>query len=244
MIREGEYMNIVDVIIILLILACGANGFKRGVLKQLVTTVGFVIVVVLAFYLKNPLAEFLSLHLPFFTFGGNFANITSLNIILYQLISFILVVILLEAVLSVLIKVTGVIEKILKFTVVLGIPSKILGFIVGIIEGFIITFLILFFLRQPSFNFDIFDSSKLTNPILKSTPVLSQVAGDFVDTFNDLYELGNDYYLQEMDENEINLKSIDVMLEHKIITPDYLDKLIDNNKIEIVGIDSVINKYR
>jgi len=237
-------MNIVDAIIILLVLACGLAGFKRGVFKQLVTTVGFVLVVVLAFYLKNPIAEFLSLHLPFFTFGGGFANVTSFNIILYQLISFILVIIVLETVLQVLIKVTGIVEKILKFTIVLGIPSKILGFIVGIVEGFIITFLILFFLRQPGFNLKIFDDSKLTDPILKSTPVLSQVAGGFVDTFNDLYELGNDYYEQKMDEDTLNLKSIDVMLEHKIITPNYVVKLVDANKIKVTGIDSVINKYR
>lgn len=237
-------MNIVDAIIILLILACGVTGFKRGVLKQTVSTVGFIIVVILAFYLKNPIAEFLSLHLPFFTFGGNLANVASINIILYQLISFILVIMVLEVVLSILIKVTGVIEKILKFTIILGIPSKVLGFIVGIVEGFIISFIILFFLRQPGFNLKIFDGSKLTNPILNSTPVLSNVAAGFVDTFNDLYELGNDYYEQKLDENTLNLKSIDVMLEHKIITPNYVIKLVDAKKIKIDGIDSVINKYR
>lgn len=237
-------MSIVDAIIILLVLACGVAGFKRGVFKQLVTTVGFVLVVVIAFYLKNPVAEFLSLHLPFFTFGGSFANVTSLNIILYQLISFILVVIVLEAILSILIKITGIIEKILKFTIIFGIPSKILGFVVGVVEGFIVVFLLLFFLKQPGFNLKIFDDSKLTDSILKSTPILSQVAGGFVDTFNDLSELGNDYYEQKMDDNTLNLKSIDVMLEHKIITPDYVMKLVDNKKIDVVGIDSVINKYR
>lgn len=237
-------MSIVDAIIILLVLACGVAGFKRGVFKQLVTTVGFVLVVVIAFYLKNPVAEFLSLHLPFFTFGGSFANVTSLNIILYQLISFILVVIVLEAILSILIKITGIIEKILKFTIIFGIPSKILGFVVGVVEGFIVVFLLLFFLKQPGFNLKIFDDSKLTDSILKSTPILSQVAGGFVDTFNDLSELGNDYYEQKMDDNTLNLKSIDVMLEHKIIPPDYVMKLVDNKKIDVVGIDSVINKYR
>lgn len=237
-------MNIIDVIILLIILSCGIAGFKRGVLKQTVSTVGFVIVVILAFYLKNPIAEFLSLHLPFFTFGGTFANITSINIILYQLISFILVVLVLETILGILIKITGVIEKILKFTIILGIPSKILGFIVGIIEGFIITFLILFFLRQPGFNLKIFEGSKLTDRILNSTPVLSQVAGGFVNTFNDLYELGNDYYEKKLDENTLNLKSIDVMLEHKIITPSYVIKLVDADKIKVEGIDNVINKYR
>ena len=243
-IEVGDVMNIVDAIIVLLILACGVAGFKRGVLKQTVSTVGFIIVVILAFYLKNPIAEFLSLHLSFFSFGGNLANAASLNIILYQLISFILVILVLETVLGILIRITGVIEKILKFTVILGIPSKILGFVVGVVEGFIITFILLFFLRQPGFNLKIFDGSKLTNPILNSTPVLSQVAGDFVDTFNDLYELGNDYYEQKLDANTLDLKSIDVMLEHKIITYNYVIKLVDAKKIKITGIDNVINKYR
>ena len=243
-IEVGDVMNIVDAIIMLLILACGVAGFKRGVLKQTVSTVGFIIVVILAFYLKNPIAEFLSLHLPFFSFGGNLANTASLNIILYQLISFILVILVLETVLGILIRITGVIEKILKFTVILGIPSKILGFVVGVVEGFIITFILLFFLRQPGFNLKIFDGSKLTNPILNSTPVLSQVAGGFVDTFNDLYELGNDYYEQKLDANTLDLKSIDVMLEHKIITYNYVIKLVDAKKIKITGIDNVINKYR
>ena len=243
-IEVGDVMNIVDAIIVLLILACGVAGFKRGVLKQTVSTVGFIIVVILAFYLKNPIAEFLSLHLPFFSFGGNLANVASLNIILYQLISFILVILVLETVLGILIRITGIIEKILKFTVILGIPSKILGFVVGVVEGFIITFILLFFLRQPGFNLKIFDGSKLTNPILNSTPVLSQVAGDFVDTFNDLYELGNDYYEQKLDANTLDMKSIDVMLEHKIITYNYVIKLVDAKKIKITGIDNVINKYR
>ena len=243
-IRKGDFMNIVDALIILIILASGVAGFKRGVLKQTVSTVGFIIVVVLAFYLKNPIAEFLSLHFPFFKFSGSFANVTSLNIILYQIISFILVVLLLEVVLGILIRITGIIEKILKYTIILGIPSKILGFVVGIVEGFIITFLLLFFFRQPQFKLDIFEGGKLTSPILNSTTVLSQVAGSFVDTVNDLYDLGNDYYEQKMDANTLNLKSIDVMLEHKIITPDYVKKLVDNGKIKIDGIDAVINKYR
>ena len=101
-------------------------------------------------------------------------------------------------VLGILIRITGIIEKILKYTIILGIPSKILGFVVGIVEGFIITFLLLFFFRQPQFKLDIFEGSKLTSPILNSTPVLSQVAGSFVDTVNDLYDLGYDYYRKQL----------------------------------------------
>lgn len=236
--------NIVDVLIVLTIAMMGVVGYKKGVIKQTVSTVGFIIIIVLAFYLKNPIAEFLSLHLPFFKFGGIYAGVTSLNIILYQLISFIIVIIILETILQALIKVSGFIEKLLKFTIVLGIPSKILGFIVGVIEGFVVVFIVLFFLKQPAFNIQLFEGSKLTDKILNSTPILSQVSQGFVDTFNDLYELGKEYSDNKMSENDLNLASIDVMLKHKVITPNYVLKLVDNNKIDIVGIDSVVNKYR
>lgn len=237
-------MNIVDVLIILFITMMGVIGLKKGVIKQTVSTVGFILIIILAFYLKNPVAEFLSLYLPFFNFGGFYQGMTSLNIILYQLIAFIIVIILLEVILQALIKISGIIEKILKFTIILGIPSKILGFIIGIIEGFIITFVVLFFLKQPAFNIKILDESNLTNPILKSTPVLSQISQGFVNTFNDLYELGKEYYDDSNNKNDLNLASIDVMLKHKIITPGYVMKLVDANKIDVSGIDSVINKYR
>ena len=236
--------NIVDVLIVLIIALMGVIGFKKGVIKQTVSTVGFILVIILAFYLKNPIAEFLSLHLPFFTFGGIYAGVTSLNILFYQLVSFIIVVIILETILEALIRVSGFIEKVLKFTIILGLPSKILGFIVGVIEGFVVVFIVLFFLRQPAFNIKLLDESNLTDKILKSTPVLSQVSQSFVDTFNDLYELGQDYTDDKLNENELNLASIDVMLKHKIITPEYVLKLVEADKIKISGIDTVVNKYR
>ncbi len=235
-------VNIVDVLIILFIALMGVIGFKRGVIKQTVSTVGLIIVLILSFQLKNPLAEFLSLHLPFFDFFGTFEGVTALNIILYQLISFLVIFALLEVVLNILISITGVIEKILKYTVILGIPSKLLGLLVGLIEGFIFTFIVLFFLKQPVFDIKEFESSTLTPKILESTPVLSGFAGDLVETFNDVYLLGKEYSIS--DPNTLNRETVDVMLKHGIISTDYVVKLIDADKIEIDGIDSVLNKYR
>ena len=111
-------MNIFDIIIVLIIIVFGFVGANRGVFKQLVTTIGFIIVVTLAFLLKNPLAEFLSLNLPFFKFNGSIANASSFNIIFYHLVSFIIIVIILEAILQTIIKVTGLFEKILKMTII------------------------------------------------------------------------------------------------------------------------------
>lgn len=235
-------VNIVDALIILFIALMGVIGFKRGVVKQTVSTVGVIIILILAFQLKNPLAEFLSLHLPFFDFFGAFEGVTALNIILYQLISFLVIFALLEIVLKVLISITGVIEKIFKYTIILGIPSKLLGLLVGLIEGFVFTFIVLFFLKQPAFNIKEFESSTLTSKILESTPVLSGFASDLVETFNDIYLLGKEYSIS--DPNTLNRETVDVMLKHGVISTDYVVKLIDADKIEIDGIDSVLNKYR
>ena len=179
--------NIVDVLIVLGILLYGIVGMKKGGIKQIVSTVGFIIVLILAFNLKNPLAEFLSLHLPFFKFGGIYEGVTALNILIYQLIAFLIIVALLETILNVIISISGILEKILKMTIILSIPSKILGFIVGLIEGFLITFVILLILNQPMFNIKAFDESKLTNKILKSTPVMSSFANNIVEVVNYIY---------------------------------------------------------
>lgn len=229
-------MNVIDIAVIFIILAFGLIGAQRGVFKQLVTTVGFLLVVILSFYLKNPLAEFLSLNLPFFGFKAS-----SFNIMFYQAVAFLVVATILLVILNVLINITGIVEKILKFTIILGLPSKILGFIVGIIEGFAITFVLLFFLNQPSLKIDVVNESKLSDKILSSTPILSNISKGMVDTINDIYELTSNS--TKLSDNELDLKSIDLMLKHKIISKNYVNKLINAKKIKINGIDNVLNNY-
>ncbi len=235
--------NIVDVIIVLVILLSGVTGMKRGGIKQLFGTVGFIIVLILAFNLKNPLAEFLSLHLPFFNFGGAYQGVTALNILIYQLIAFFIILVILEAVLKVVLTVTGILEKLLRMTIILALPSKILGFIVGLVEGFLVVFIILLVLHQPMFNIKALNESKLADKVLKSTPLMSNFANGIVTTVNDIYEVGKGYTNQENPE-QLNKETIEIMLKHKVITADYVAKLVDAGKIEILGIENIINQYR
>lgn len=241
-IRKGDNMNIIDIAVFFIIIACGLIGFRKGFFSQLVSTVGVILVFVLAFYLKNPIAEFLSLNLPFFKFGGVFSNVTSLNIILYQLIAFLIMLILLGAVLRILITVTGIVEKLLKITIILGIPSKILGLILGLIEGVVVVYVCLFFLKQPAFNIDVVKESQVANNLLGKSPLLSNVSNGFVETFDDVYNLFENK--KNMTPTEANLESIDVMLKHKVVTPKYISTLVDHDKLRVVGIDNVLNKYR
>ena len=212
-------MNIIDVVIILIILCAAVVGFKRGVLNELVMTVGFLLVFIISFYLKNPVADFLSPYLPFFRFGGAIEGVTVLNIILYQLLAFLIV-----------------------FSLIMIVFRLILSAIVGAIEGYIIAFIVVFILNQPMLDVGIMDGSKFKDNIL-DTPVLNEVISSVDDTVKDVYHLIEDNRY-ENDPDGFNREAIDIMLEHKMITVEYVEKLIDHGKIRVPGIDSILNKYR
>lgn len=235
--------NIIDILTLLIIILFGVIGFSRGFFKQTFSTIGFIIIVVLAWYIKSPIGDFMCTYLPFFKFGGSLSGAASLNIILYQLIAFIITVALLEGIFHFILKITGLLEKILKLTIVLGLVSKIFGLILGLIEGFIIVFIALFFLKQPAFNISQFKDSDLANNILDSTPILSNISSEFVDTFDDIYTLTNDYINQKLDSNEMNYKAIEVMLDKKVVKTDLISKLVKKEKINVVGIDKLLKEY-
>ena len=234
--------NIVDIIIVLTVALWGLYGFKRGFVKQGVMTLGTVLMFIIAFYLKNPVAEFLSLHLPFIKIPG-LLGVEALNILFYQIVSFIIVVSILEIVLNLLIKLSGIIETLLKFTIIFGLPSKILGFILGVVEAIVIVYVVLVFLSQPMFNLKVFDNSSLTPTILNNVPGLSNIAGGMVETFTDVYEL-TDKYSRTNDSNAYTRDAIDIMLKHKVIDVEYVEKLVDQNKVTASGINNVLNNYR
>ncbi|MEG0995239.1 MAG: CvpA family protein, partial [Bacilli bacterium] len=176
-------------------------------------------------------------------FPGNFEGISVLNILLYQAISFIILVSLFLIILGIIIKISSLIETVLKFTIILGIPSKILGFIVGLIEGFIVTYMVLFFIKQPLFNSEQINKSKFMTPILTSTPVLSNIASNMNDTFKDIYLLKDKF--KNEDKNTFNLEALDVMLKYDIVKPSSIDLLVKNDKLkDVKNIDSILSKYR
>ena len=234
-------ITIIDAIILLFILLCGVIGFKDGVIKRLSTIVGLLLVVIIAFNLKSKLSVYFYENLPFFNFGGIFKGIQSLNIIFYEMLAFVIIASVLMIAYNILLGITGLIEKFLKATVILSIPSKILGFIVGLIEGYIWTYIILFIITLPMFKVPGINDSKTANYILKETPILSKYTKETVDISNSVYKI-----IVERDNKtneQINEESLDLMLKYKIITVSSTEKLIDRNKIEIDD-KSFLEKYK
>lgn len=234
-------MNIVDIIIILMIILGAIVGFKQGVIKKTTGFLGTFIVVVVAFILKNPLSVLMYENLPFFKFGGLIKGIDVINVLVYELLAFIIVAAALTFILKVLLMVTGLIEKLLKMTIFLSIPSKILGIFVGALEHFIYVFLVLIILNLPLFNISIIKESSFSSKILNNTPLLSSLVKPTVDTYTDVYNVLHNN--KNMTEVEINEKILDLYLENGVVTVDSAQKLIDMNKVYIEN-TSILDKYR
>lgn len=237
-------MNIVDLLIIIFILIGAIVGFKRGFTTSLVNFIGVILVVIIAYFLKNPVSEILMSFCPFFNFGGIIKGVTVLNIAVYEIIAFILVFSLLMIGLKALLMATGILETLLKFTIVLGLPSKILGAIVGLIENYIIVFFVLYILSMPNFlDVGFIKDSTYREPILKNTPILSNVAESTLAVLDEFKGL-SDKYTETENSNEFNLETLDLFLKYKVVTVDVVQKLDDSGKIKIDGIETVLNKYK
>ena len=229
-------MSIVD-IIILIFLACGALlGFKRGFTRQLVSLVGIFVIIILSYVFKNPVSIFLYNTLPFFNFGGIFKDITVLNILVYEVIAFFVVFFVLTVAFKILVKITNVFEKILKATIILGIPSKILGAILGVIQNLIYTFIILYILSLPTFNLTIIKDSKVGNLILDKTPILNKIANKTLSVFNQVVELKEEFDTTT-NVGKYNQKTLNIMIDSGVITEENAKKLIEKGKITGVTIE-------
>ena len=234
-------LNIVDAIIILIILLGGIIGFKEGIIKKLTSVIGLILVVILSFTLKNYLSDIFYENLPFFDLWGAFKGIQVLNIIFYEMLAFLIIASVLTLVYRLFLGVSGLIEKILKATVILSIPSKILGFFAGLLENYIWVYLFLFVLTLPVINIKEIRESNLATSILEKTPILSKYTNKTLAIYNDLYNIIDN---KENKTNEqVNESAMDLMLKYEIITPSSARKLIDKNKVSVSD-DSFIDKYK
>ena len=224
-------MNVVDVIIIALLILGGVAGFKAGVIKKLTDFIGMFVVIILAFYLKNYISVIMYENLPFFNFFGLINGIDTLNILLYEVIAFLVIFIGLLFVLKVVLMLTGLVEKILKATVILSIPSKLLGIVVGVIEMYVYLFLILVIVSLPIFDSSFLKDSKMNNFILNNTPVLSGVSEEIIDIYGDVYNIIDNR--KNKTNEQLNEEILKVLIDKKVVTKESAKKLVDKNKIHI-----------
>ena len=235
-------MTIVDAIVILFLLLGAVLGFKKGAIRSLVGLVGTIAVVVIAYYLKNPVAELLYNFVPFFNFSGNWQGLVTLNILLYEGIAYVLVFVVLYGILSLILKLTGIIEKVLTMTIILGIPSKIIGAILGFLEAVVFSFIILFVLLQFNGSHTWIKESSVAMSILDKAPLIGTMVSDTYDAILEISDL-DEKYEDSNDLDAYNGEILGIMLKYHVITPESARKLIEDDKLNFAGADAIVNTF-
>lgn len=221
---------LVDAIIIFIIATETYSGYKKGFLESSIKLLGFIGAFIGAYILKSPLSVFMYTHLPFFKFDGLFKGVSSLNIIVYEVLAFIVTFIVLRVAIKVVARLLGLVERLLSFIFFIGVPSKILGALVGFIKSIIILYFASFVLKFGCNFMNIEIKESLADDII-SIPVLKNVFGDTLSSFDEITSIAKDYE-DTKDKTEFNDKAIDILLKYNVITKENLQILIDNDKIK------------
>ncbi len=237
------YLTIVDTILILFLLCGAVLGFKKGAIKSLVALIGTFLIVIIAYYLKNHVAEVLFKFVPFFNFGGAWTGLVTLNILLYEAISYLLVFIVLYSVLNIFLKVSGIIEKILTFTIILGIPSKIIGAVLGFLEALVFSFIILFALLQFNATHKFVNDSSLAMNILDKTPIIGGMVDDTYLAIKEIETL-TDKYDNNSDKDAYNQDILSILLKYQVVKPDTAENLVKKDKLKFKGADNIIREFK
>ena len=233
-------MNIFDIVIILLILLSGVTGLKQGLLKSGINLIGTILIYIIAFKMKDSIGLFLCKVCPFFKFSGYI----TLNILVYQLIAFVLIASILFSIFAIVLKLTGIVQRLVDLTVILDIPSKIGGFIVGLLEGYVVMFIIILILSVPLRNVEMFSKSKLVNKMLNDTPILSSTLDGVDDAIFNVFNITSVVGEGEDKITKVNLDIMKTYLDCKVITKDDAIKIIDTGKLNSInGIKEFVNKY-
>lgn len=233
-------VSIVDAFIIIFIILGGIVGFKQGAIKTGTRFIGLFVVIIISFILKDKLMILMYENLPFFNFFGVLKGIEAINILFYQLVSFLIIFAALMFLLKVLLVVTGLVEHLLKMTIFLSIPSKILGLFVGALEYYVYVFIVLFILSMPIFNLNIVKDSNLTNNMLENTPILSNIVNDTVNVYSDVWNIIKNE--EGKDKTEINTLVLATLLDNKLISVESAKTLVSTNKITIKD-SSILDNY-
>lgn len=224
-------MNIVDAIIILFLLLGALLGFKKGFIKTMVSLIGIVVVIVASFYLKEPVANFMLKYFPFLNFSGIFKDLPVINILVYEAIAFLLIFILLSSILGIIINLSGIIEKLLNVTIILGFFSKILGAIAGLLETLAFIYIILFALAQFNLSSKFVLESKVGTAILERTPILSKVAAPTVASIEEIFNLQKTY--KDGNKAQYNADALGILIKYNIITKEKAKELVESGKLHI-----------
>lgn len=220
---------IVNIVILFVILSGIFNGYKKGFFESGVRLLGLVVSVIGAYLLKNPISVFMYTHLPFFKFKGLFSGVSILNILVYEVIAFIITFSILMIIINIIAKITGLIDRILSLIFFMGIPSKILGALIGFVKTIVVLYFAIFAFKIGANIFGFEMKESLADDIV-NIPILKDTFGDSLKSLDEITVLAKEYE-DTKNKEEFNNKAIGILLKYNVITEENLQILIDNGKI-------------
>lgn len=221
---------IVSFIIVLILIADIVAGYKTGFLESGVKFLKTIIAMLVAYFVKAPLSEYMYVNLPFFQFDGIFKGVSAISILLYELIAFFVVFILIIAILNIISNVLGLERRILRLVSFIGVPNKIMGAIIGGLKSLVMLYFLLsaLFVGSSIYGFNVRDS---IGDYIVELPILNNTFGNVLDSFEEIGVLAKEYE-NTQDKDSLNNKSIDILLDYGIITKDNLNVLIESGKVQ------------
>ncbi len=231
---------IIAIVIVIFLVFEVINGYKKGFLESGIILLGSIILIIGSYILKNPLSVYLYTHLPFFKFDGLFRGISALNIIVYEVIAFIIVFAVLYAIYKVILLITKIADKILSLIFIIGIPNKILGAILGFLQGVVILYFVIAIFKIGS-NVMGFEMRPSLADVVVEIPVLKQTFGPSLSSLDEITAMAKDFE-HTKDKDEFNKEAIDILLKYEVISEENLQILIDKEKIKIYDNEVIDDK--
>ena len=242
-------MNYFDIIFIVILLVFGFEGFRKGLLREAVDVVGYIIVLYLSYIFMNPLGNLFLKWFPMFSLKIIGVKVPALTILIYQVIAFIIISVILFGILKIILNVTGLFAKVISLNGVLAFPTKILGGILGLVTGYIVLFIILIVFSFPlSSKFSSYRESKIKDYIIDNKIFMTSSVKKVSKSVDEVYELTSKI---DRDDNKkknsdkYNADIMNIMLKNKIVSIDIVDELIKKDKIKNnEQLKIVLAKYR
>ena len=233
-------MNVLDIIIIFILTLGIFLGLKQGFLKGIISLIGITLITFISFLFRDNLADILLKICPFFEFSGMYEGITSLNILIYEGISFAILFLLLTSILLIILKITGIIQKLIDMTVVLTLPSKILGILVGLINSLVIIYVMLFIMLNINSMRKYVYNSFLSVSILERVTVVSDST---TNNYLAYEEINNsiENCKREHDKSSCNTKVANTLIKHDIISKEDVEELIIIRKLKGINRKDLIS---
>ena len=232
-------ITILDIIIIVLFIIAIVLGFKKGILKEIVSFIGTIIIFIISYQLKGIVGNFLCIIFPFYI-----KDLVTVNIMFYQIIAFILTFGILSFLFNLFINLTKTIDNLLDKIKLLNIPLRILGAIISVFKMYLTVFILLLLVMIPFRNTSIVKKSLLTERIVYETPILSKGSKEVIFVLEEIIILDRDIAKGKITINEGNFKILDLLLKYNMIDKDTVIDLYNKDKIRgIEDIETVVLNY-